>query len=83
METKQEIAIELTKQELRLMKEQNEKDYKSILDEIESLRTAMDRFIENADKKYASKLTEIVVYALCGAILLAVLYSLLNAINLK
>ena len=38
---------------------------------LDSIESKLDKFIDNADKKYASKLTESIVYALCGAVLLA------------
>lgn len=34
------------------------------------IATKMDQFIDSADKKFASKLTERIVYGLCAAILL-------------
>jgi hypothetical protein len=46
--------------------------------DVKYIRERLDRFIENADKRYASKLTEKIVYGLVGVILLAFMSKLLG-----
>lgn len=43
----------------------------------------IDGFISSADKKYASKTVEKIVYSGAGAVLLAVLYYILNHVGIK
>ncbi len=56
--------------------ERNVSEHKEIKDLIQN-------FINNADKKYASKLTEKVVYTLCGVILVSVIYLILKSVGIK
>jgi uncharacterized Rmd1/YagE family protein len=46
--------------------------------DVKYIKEKLDEFVECADKKYASKLTEKIVYTLCGAILLAFITKVLN-----
>lgn len=59
-----------------------ETDIQYIKSSIEELKEQHKQFIESADKKYASKLSEVIVYSLLGTIAFAVLYALLKGINL-
>lgn len=49
---------------------------------MERIENKLDKFIECADSKYASKLTERIVYGLAGVMLLAVIYALLRMVGL-
>lgn len=46
--------------------------------DVKYIKEKLDNFIACADKKYASKLTEKIVYAMCGAILLGFLTKMLG-----
>lgn len=46
--------------------------------DVKYIKEKLDEFIECADKRYASKLTEKIVYAMCGVILLAFVTKVLN-----
>ena len=55
-----------------------ETDVKNIKTSVEKTEKHMEKFIETADKKFASKLTERIVYGLCGLVLVAFATKLLN-----
>ena len=55
---------------VKLMFERNSTEHQEI-------RELIENFIENADKKFASKLTEKIVYGMVGLILTAVIGSIL------
>lgn len=46
--------------------------------DVKYIKEEIDVFISQVDKRYASKLTERIVYALCGIILVAFIAKLLN-----
>lgn len=46
--------------------------------DLKYIREKLDNFIECADKRYASKLTEKIVYGLVGMILIAFVTKMLN-----
>lgn len=50
---------------------------------LDSIEKKMDDFIESADKKYASKNVEKVVYGMIGIVLASVLYYLLEHLGIK
>jgi hypothetical protein len=58
-----------------------------IIDKINSLEVKMaelpDRVLERADKKFASKLVEKIVYGMLGAIALGILYALMELVIKK
>ena len=50
-----------------------QKDVSYTKEKVENIEETLKAFIKSADHKYASKLTEKIVYGICGVILLAVL----------
>ena len=60
-----------------------ETDITYIKTKVDDNEAKLDKFIESADKKYASKLTENIVYGLCGtilgAVILALIYLVINS----
>ena len=66
----------MTKIEVKMAK--METDIQYIKGEVSEVKESLNKFIECADKRYASKLTEQIMYGLCGVILLAVITKLLN-----
>lgn len=46
---------------------------------LDNIHDKLDTFIEAADKKYATKLTETIVYGLVALILMAFVAKILNA----
>ena len=55
-----------------------ETEIKNVNDSIKKMDTKLDEFIKSADKKYASKLAERIVYSLCALILVAFVTKLLQ-----
>lgn len=49
---------------------------------VDGLRADLCKFIDSADSKYASKLTETIVYSMAGLMLVAVLYALLHLVGI-
>ena len=49
---------------------------------VDKLEASLADFIKCADSKYASKLTERIVYGLAGVMLLAVIYAILRTVGL-
>ena len=47
------------------------------------LELKIDEFIKGSDGKFASKLTEKIVYGLVGAVALSVLYFILKSVGIK
>lgn len=45
---------------------------------LDSIEEKLDKFIDSAEKKFASKLTERIVYGLCAAVLFAFLSKLIG-----
>jgi len=54
----------------------------SMKESVDNLRADLCKFIDAADGKYASKLTEFIVYGMAATMLLAVLYAFLHTIGL-
>ena len=52
----------------------------SVCDDITELKDALNDFVKSADARYASKVTETLVYGLTGAVLLAVLGAVMGLI---
>lgn len=52
----------------------------SVRDDITELKDALNAFVKSADKRYASKMTETLVYGLVGAVLVAVLGAIMGLI---
>lgn len=52
----------------------------SVCDDITELKDALNAFVKSADARYASKVTETLVYGLTGAVLLAVLGAVMGLI---
>ena len=71
---------QLSNETLTILMEDTRKDLGTIKDDMRLMRTEMQDFIKCADKKYASKTTEKIVYSMIGAICLAVLGGLLNLV---
>ena len=46
--------------------------------DVKYIKEKLDKFIDTADKKYAGKLTEKIVYGMCGMILIAFATKLLG-----
>jgi hypothetical protein len=65
------------------MEIQNNKDHHAILMAIKENSCKMDELANSIDKKYASKLTERIVYALIGTVTLATLYYILIHVGIK
>jgi len=72
--------MELSNETLTILMEDTRKDLGIIKEDMKEMRKEMQNFIESADKKYASKITEKIVYSMIGAICLAVLGGLLNLV---
>jgi hypothetical protein len=72
--------MELSNETLTILMEDTRKDLGIIKEDMKEMRKEMQNFIESADKKYASKVVEKVVYSMIGAICLAVLGGLLNLV---
>jgi hypothetical protein len=72
--------MELSNETLTILMEDTRKDLGTIKDDMRLMRTEMQDFIKCADSKYASKITEKIVYSMVGAICLAVLGGLLSLI---
>lgn len=54
----------------------------SMKESVDCLRQDFKDFIVSADNKYASKLTEFIVYGMAATMLLAVLYAVLHLIGI-
>ena len=65
------------------LKEANSEDHQDIKDCIGGLEVKTNEFIKGADKRYASKLSERIVYTMVGAVLLAVLYFILRKAGIE
>lgn len=57
-----------------------ETDITYIKEKMDEHGNKLDKFIASADRRYASKLTETVVYSLIGLICIAVLTALLSGV---
>ena len=79
--------------EMKVLKEDNSKDHANILNEVSCLRKDFKEFItkadiihekmvKDADNKFASKITEKIVYSMIGAVCLAILYAILNNLGI-
>ncbi len=53
-----------------------------IENDIKYIRLKLDKFVDSADKKFASKLTERIVYGLCAAILIGSLGAITKGVGL-
>lgn len=60
--------------------EQNTKDHERIFEQVLMVKTSVEQWIEDADRKYASKLTEKIVYGMIGVILTSLLVALLTLV---
>lgn len=60
-----------------------EEQMKGVNGKMDAMSTKLDQFIESADEKYATKLTEVIVYGMVGIILISVLYLLLRSIGIE
>ena len=54
----------------------------SMKESVDCLRQDFKDFINSADSKYASKLTEFIVYGMAATMLLAVMYAILHLIGI-
>ena len=80
---KVEIEMADIKRQVSDLKESNSKDHKDIKDCIGGLEVKISEFIKGADKRYASKLSERIVYTMVGAVSLAVLYFILRRAGIE
>jgi hypothetical protein len=65
------------------LEDQNTKEHLSILEALKENSCKMAELIEGMDKKYASKLTERIVYAMVGTVAMVTLYYILTHVGIK
>ena len=80
---KVEISMADIKRQVSDLKEANSEDHQDIKDCIGGLEVKINEFIKGADKRYASKLSERIVYTMVGAVSLAVLYFILKRVGIE
>lgn len=73
------VSIAIIKEQMK----QNSCEHEEIKDDIKELKDAFNVWCENADKKFASKLTEKIVYGLVGILLSALVYYALSHLGIK
>ena len=71
-EQEQNIEIAVIKQEQKTMSQKIDDLKETVLDGFKDIKGEFSCLKKESDNKYASKLTETIVYALCGLILLGV-----------
>ena len=75
----QETQIEVIKEQMKMNTQEHQEIKKMICD----LRADFKTWVDEADKKFASKLTEKIVYGMIGAIVLSVLYYILKQVGIE
>jgi len=75
----QETQIEVIKEQMKMNTQEHQEIKKMICD----LRADLKAWVKEADKKFASKLTEKIVYGMIGAIVLSVLYYILKQVGIR
>ena len=78
----QDVNIKTTKERIAVL-ETKVDDLKNNVDGgFKGVNERLDDFIDCADKKYASKLTERIVFGMVSVIILAVLYYILSHVGI-
>jgi hypothetical protein len=83
MATKVELQVATLKTEFEEVRKQNVIDHRAILSALDDLKADFCSFKDNADKKYASKMVEKIVYAMIGIIVVSVLYLILKGVGIS
>ena len=80
---KVEIQMADIKRQVSDLKETVINNHKEVKECIGELEVRIDDFIKGADKKFASKLTEKIVYGMVGIIIVSVLYFILRRAGIE
>lgn len=75
---KEEIGERMVRMETKM-----EEHCKSNDERFDRIEVLLNGFIKSADRKFASKLTEKIVYGMAGIILTSVLYIILKSVGIK
>lgn len=74
------IAQKVLEERMRNLEANNTKEHQDIMNELVDFKCVVNKWMDNADNRFASKLTEKIVYSFVGVVLTSVVIALLAVI---
>jgi hypothetical protein len=76
------IAQKVLEERMKNLEANNTKEHADILKELVDFKCSVNTWMDGADRKYASKLTEKIMYGLVGSLLLWAINSIIHVVDI-